>query len=76
MKPIEKAKGQYWEEFKTKHSVATRMWVEENFQKSITRKDFIKEHLDTCMAKYRTENSCGKRLFKYLVKYDYIKSAD
>lgn len=76
MKPIEKEKGQHWTNFKALHSVATSMWVEENFGKSITQEQFIKEHEDTCMAKRHTFNECGKGLFNYLVKFNWIKDAD
>lgn len=72
MKPT----GQYWDNFKSLHSVATRMWVEENYQKAITKEQFIKEHRDTCMAKKHSYKYCGGTLYKYLTKYDWIKFAE
>ncbi len=75
MKPIEKEKGQYWTNFKAVHSVATSMWVEENFKKIVTQKQFIKEHEDTCMTKNNTYE-CAKGLFKFLVKFNWIEDAD
>ncbi len=68
------APKEHWEKFKALHSVATSLWVENNFGKSFTRQEFIKEHADTCKSRYSAV-ACAKNLFSFLVKWDWIQDA-
>jgi peptide methionine sulfoxide reductase MsrB len=65
---------EYWDKFVKIHSVATAIHVKSVLGKKVTEEEFITEHRDTCKSKHYSANQCGKGLFKFLNKFNYINN--
>lgn len=59
----------YWDRFKSVHTQSTVAFVESILNSSMTYDEFMKKVTDACPAK---KTHAKKKLFKFLVKYNWI----